>query len=268
MDISTLRLEFETRKSAGFDVKWLSKSDLLKDFEIDRAYAGILSKKGASIDAFKFSHELLDFNKKRSLKVFDKTELTSVSEKKEFNVCKLDTGGSIQANKIIYCTGYETVNLIKEKFVVLISIYAIISEVDKTAYKKYNDLLIWNTSDLYLYMRTTEDGRFLIGGEDENFRDAKKRDKLLGQKSIKLRNSFLKIFPNKGFITDFEWAGTFGKTTDGLPYIGQHKNFKNSYFVLGFGGNGITFSVTGMDMVSDWLKGNEHSLTPFFKFDR
>jgi glycine/D-amino acid oxidase-like deaminating enzyme len=43
-----------------------------------------------------------------------------------------------------------------------------------------------------------------------------------------------------------EWI-LFGRvlyeTKDGLPYIGKHPNFPSAYFVLGFGGNGITFSV-------------------------
>ena len=55
-------------------------------------------------------------------------------------------------------------------------------------------------------------------------------------------------------------VGTFGTTKDGLPYIGEHKDFLNSYFVLGFGGNGITFSVVGMEMVSSWLKGENINL--------
>jgi glycine/D-amino acid oxidase-like deaminating enzyme len=117
-------------------------------------------------------------------------------------------------------------------------------------------------------MRTTDDCRFLIGGEDEEFRDPEKRDELLTAKSKKLEKDYEKVFQNDQFITDFSWAGTFGETKDGLPYIGTHPDFKRSYFVLGFGGNGITFSVTGMDMVSDWLAGKSNPLTPYFAFGR
>ncbi|WP_228446616.1 hypothetical protein [Chryseobacterium sp. 3008163] len=53
-----------------------------------------------------------------------------------------------------------------------------------------------------------------------------------------------------------------------MPYIGVHDNFKNSYFVLGFGGNGITFSVTGMEMASAFMKGKKHKLSEYFKFGR
>ncbi len=267
-DISWLKKEFEARKEAGFDVSWLEKDEIEKKLEIKDSHGGILSKHGGSVDAFRLAHDLLEYNQKRGLKIFDKNELVRVEEKKGFNLVHLDTKAKIKAKHIIYCIGYESANLIKEKFVDLLSTYAIVSEVNQKLYEKYNDYLIWNTSDPYLYMRTTDDGRFLIGGEDEEFRNPQKRDELLGEKSLKLEKDFNKVFEDKSFVTDFTWAGTFGETKDGLPYIGTHPDFKRSYFVLGFGGNGITFSVTGMEMVSDWLKGKKHKLSSYFAFGR
>ena len=129
-------------------------------------------------------------------------------------------------------------------------------------------MLIWNTSDPYLYMRTTDDHRMLIGGEDEEFSNPRKRDEMLHKKATKLTQAFHKNFPDFKFKEDFAWAGTFGATKDGLPYIGVHKDFKNAYFVLGFGGNGITFSVTGMQMVADWLHQKKNPLSKYFAFGR
>ena len=70
------------------------------------------------------------------------------------------------------------------------------------------------------------------------------------------------------FVTDFSWAGTFGETVDGLPYIGAHPDFPHSYFVLGFGGNGISFSAIGMDMVKSMLDKTTHPLDHYFRFGR
>lgn len=91
---------------------------------------------------------------------------------------------------------------------------------------------------------------------------------MIAQKEQKLIKSFEKFLPHIRFHSDFAWAGTFAETKDGLPYIGEHADFKNSYFVLGFGGNGITFSVTGMEMVSRWLKREKHPLSERFRFGR
>lgn len=267
-DMIWLKKEFEARKQAGFKVKWLEADAIEKKYQLQKTYGGIVSEQGASVDAFTLVHEILEFNMKRGLQVFDKTELIDVKSNKSGNEVTFQTGAKIKTKKIVYCVGYESTTMIKEKFVDLISTYAIVSEIDETFSKKYNNILIWNTSEPYIYLRTTDDGRFLIGGEDEEFKDPKKRDKLISTKEKKLLKSFEKYLPHIPFHSDFAWAGTFGETKDGLPYIGEHKDFKNSYFVLGFGGNGITFSVMGMEMVSDWIKGKKHSLSEWFKFGR
>lgn len=267
-DAQWLKKECEVRKEAGFDVRWLEPGEILEKYDIHLSHGGILSKQGGSIDAFCFAHELLQYNYKRGLKIYDKTALVNVRYKRGFNLCSTAAGVIVKAKKVVYCVGYESADMIKEKFVDLISTYAIVSEVNVALYKKYSNVLLWNTAEPYLYMRTTDDSRFLIGGEDEAFHNATKRDDLIGKKEQKLVNAFQSIFPGKAFFADFAWAGTFGKTKDGLPYIGEHKDFKNSYFVCGFGGNGITFSVTGMQMVSDWLKGKKHPLWQWFRFGR
>ncbi len=267
-DVKNLKKEYDARKKAGFDVRWIEAEAIEKKYQLYKTFGGIISKQGASIDAFRLVHEILEYNIKRGLRVCDKTALVDVKYGRIVNEVLLSTAVTIKTKKIIYCTGYESTSMIKQKFVDLISTYAIVSEPEPERSKLYKDILIWNTADPYIYFRTTDDNRFLIGGEDEAFRNPQKRDELIGKKENKLVKSFEKHLPDIPFHTDFAWAGTFGETKDGLPYIGTHKDFKNSYFVLGFGGNGITFSVAGMDMVSNWLNGKKHVLSKWFCFER
>jgi glycine/D-amino acid oxidase-like deaminating enzyme len=267
-DTEWLKKEYETREKAGFEVKWLNADQILEKFGFENTYGGIVSEQGASIDAFQFAHELVIHNVKKGLKVFDKTEMADVEYHKGFNIAKLGSGFKIRAKKIIYCIGYESKTLLKENFVNLKSTYAVVSEVDKDKFKNITSTLVWNTDDPYLYMRTTDDGRLLIGGGDEDFYDADKRDAILNKKEKEILKNLKKIKPDYHFYPDFVWAGTFGETKDGLPYIGEHPKFKNSYFVLGFGGNGITFSVVGMEMASMFVKNKKHPLSRYFKFGR
>ncbi len=267
-DTEWLKKEYKARKESGFEVKWLSEKQVLEQFGFENTYGGILSEQGASIDAFQFAHELCKHNVKKGLNIFDKTEIVKVEYHKGFNEAFTERGLQIRAKKIIYCIGYESKELLKENFVNLKSTYAIVSETEQDIFKNIRNTLVWNTDDPYLYMRTTDDGRLLIGGGDEDFYDAGKRDALLDKKEKEILKSLKKIKPDYHFYTDFVWAGTFGETKDGLPYIGEHERFKNSYFVLGFGGNGITFSVTGMEMASLFMKNKKHPLSRYFKFGR
>ena len=267
-DVGWLEKEFEVRKKAGFDVKWLDPEEIERDFGFQSTHGGILSKQGASIDAFKFAHEILKFNVAKGLKIFDKTELKSVKYLRDHNLALTTSGFHIKTKKIIYCVGYESANMIKEDFVKLKSTFAVVSEVDKTKFKNIEQTLVWNTDEPYIYMRSTDDERLLIGGGDEDFVNPEKRDAMIFKKEKEVLRVLKKLRPDYHFYTDFTWAGTFGETKDGLPYIGTHDDFKNSYFVLGFGGNGITFSVTGMEMASAWLQKKKHLLSEFFKFGR
>ena len=47
-----------------------------------------------------------------------------------------------------------------------------------------------STPYLYLYLRTTTEGRVIVGGEDENFVSAKRRDTLISQKTRTLVKKF------------------------------------------------------------------------------
>lgn len=267
-DVSSLKKEYEARKKYGFDVKWLESDEIEEQFDLKTSFGGILSKQGGSIDAFKLAHDLLAYNHKKGLQIFDKNNIEKVEYTASNVTITTEYGFQIKAKKIIYCNGFESVELIKDKFVNLLSTYAMVGEIYEDDQKKLNDTLFWNTAEPYIYMRTTDDGRLLIGGEDEDFVNPEKRDKLIEKKSEKLRKYLKKILPNYDFRTDFNWAGTFGETKDGLPYIGKHPDFKNTLFVLGFGGNGITFSVIGMELISELLKNKSPELCDYFKFRR
>ena len=108
----------------------------------------------------------------------------------------------------------------------------------------------------------------LVGGEDELFRDSERRDGLIPKKEEKLVNAASKILPRLEFLCDFSWAGTFGTTADSLPYIGTHDKFPECYFALGFGGNGITFSIMAMGIISDAIKGKYNPFLEYFRFGR
>src|SRR5690606_8012040 len=95
---------------------------------IQNTFGGILSKQGASVDAFHLAHELLIYNSKKGLRVFDKTNADAVEYRKNGVTVTTDYGYTIKAKHIIYCNGFESVEVVKDNFVKLISTYAIVGE--------------------------------------------------------------------------------------------------------------------------------------------
>lgn len=265
-DVPFLKKEFEARKTAGFDVTYLDQEQIEKEYDFSSP-AAILSRHGAQTNAYAFSHKLLQHELKTH-PVYDRSPIVKTTHHKNGSVLQTENGSTIKAKRIVFATGYEVVEMIDKKIVNLLSTYATISEQypAKTFWK--NDVLMWNTANPYLYMRTTPDGRILIGGRDEEFYKPEKRDKLVVKKSKQLEKDFRKLFPKTEFKPEFSWAGTFGSTKDGLPYIGSYSKIPNSYFALGFGGNGITFSLIAAEILCDMLSGKPNKDAELFSFDR
>ncbi|HNC31124.1 MAG TPA: FAD-binding oxidoreductase, partial [Cyclobacteriaceae bacterium] len=201
------------------------------------------------------------------LRVFDHTELVKVENLKDSCEAKVSGGSIIKARKIVYATGYESQAMLRDKVVDLISTFTFISEPLKIP-SHLRHTLFWDTEDPYLYMRATDDNRILVGGEDEQFKNPERRDRLIDKKQELLLKKATTKFSGLKLIPDYAWAGTFGVTKDALPYIGEHPDYPNAYFVLAFGGNGITFSVMGMQILSDALAGRPNKFLEYFRFRR
>ena len=267
-DIPGLKKEFEARKKAGFRIKYL-KDDDVKQITGINAPAALLSADGAQTNAYLFTHCLHQYAIKRGLQVFDRSPVISIEPVKKGVKLKTVNNRTIFAKKVIHATGYEAAQYIEKRIVNLASTFAVISEpLSKQGSFWKKNMLIWNTADPYLYMRTTADNRILVGGRDEDFYSPLKRDKLIRQKTRLLTGDFKKVFPGIEFIPEFSWAGTFGSTKDGLPYIGQYKKLPNNYFALGFGGNGITFSIITAEMITTLLQGEKSPDQQLFSFER
>lgn len=268
-DVSMLKREFEARKAAGFKVEYLESNELEKQYGF-KGFGAIRSELAAQTNAYMFTHCLLQHRKRKTdkLNIYDRTEVVDIKHSKTGVTLKTESGYSVKCNKLVYATGYEVVNFIDKKIVDLQSTYAVISEQYNERPFWNEEALIWNTADPYLYMRTTPDNRVLVGGRDVEFSDPHKRDKLMARKAKGLRKDIDKLFPHLEFKPEFTWCGTFGATKDALPYIGEYKPLPNSYFSLGFGGNGITFSLIGAEIITDLILGRENKDAEIFKFDR
>lgn len=263
-----LEAEFNSRKKAGFDVQLLDEKDIKKKFGF-YAPSAILSAQGATTDAYLLTHALLQVSIKKGLQVYDRTEISKINYNKRSVTLSTLNGSTIYANKIVNASGYEISEFIEKKIVKLNSTYALASEhLSPNILPWKNKALLWNTADPYLYMRLTDDNRIILGGRDEPFYNPQKRDRLIEKKTSLLKKDFQKLFPEINFIPEFSWTGTFGSTKDALPYIGTYSKTPHTYYALGFGGNGITFSVIAAEIICDLIVGKKNDNKTLFSFFR
>jgi glycine/D-amino acid oxidase-like deaminating enzyme len=83
-----------------------------------------------------------------------------------------------------------------------------------------------------------------------------------------LENDFNKLFFPLPIKKEFAWSGVFAKTKDSLPFIGSYQKTPRTFYALGFGGNGITFSLVAAEIITDLLLGKKNKNADIFSFSR
>ncbi len=259
-DVDTLRRELEARADAGFDVEWLDQATLHDRWGLV-GEAAIQSAEGASVDPYQLAAFALARVQALGGRVFDRTEVVAYEHSARRTTLRTSRGSTITCKETVIATGYEVAGLLPELPLAIHTSFALVSEPILDLDVQYPDgLLFWDYDDPYLYGRTTDDLRLLIGGRDEKYRDPKRRERALPAKTRALARSVPQRFPGIGEIeVAFDWAGTFAETPDGLAYIGAHSAHPRTHFALGFGGNGITYSALAADYIAEAV---QHGTAP------
>jgi len=267
-DIKLLEKEFEIRQKYSLPVEFLSEKELFKKHKI-AAPAALKNKEAAQMDCYAAATGLLEFHlKRKELDLFSHTEIVKWKEVKIGYELRTQNGNTIKCKYVVIAAGFEAGQFLPENVMKLLSTYVLVSNPvdEKNLWPERS--LIWETKEPYFYMRTTSDNRMMIGGEDEDFQNPIKRDDLLRKKIKKLERQFKKIYPEIPFETDMAWCGTFSSTEDGLPYIGTWPGKDRMFFALGYGGNGITFSMIAAQIIANQLSGKKDDRAEVFAFDR
>ncbi|RJT23503.1 FAD-binding oxidoreductase [Mesorhizobium waimense] len=263
---SALRAEAEARQRTGIAATYLSRQALAEGFGIDRAGA-ILSHGNLALDPRKLTAGLLLRSLARKARFYAPVEATAIDHDREGVIVGTKHGPTITARHLVLATGYELTNIVPSTAHRIVSTWAIATK--RQPKNIWPDAaLIWEASEPYLYVRSTADGRVLCGGEDEDFSDEKDRDRLIAGKAERLAAKLVRLLPQLDPNPEFAWTGSFGTTTTGLPYIGALPGHPRVHAVMGYGGNGITFSQIASEIVLSAIGGAEDTDAKLFAFGR
>jgi len=267
-DRRPLERECEARRRIGIEVDLLSEKDITQRFSFRRP-AALLSPLAGEVDAYRLTHKLLATAAGHGAEVYDRTNVSKLKSRRDGVELRTSDGCRIRARKVVFATGYETPEYLDQKIVKLNSTFAL-ATAPVAGFDGWGEdrCLVWETARPYFYARTTSDGRVIMGGADTRFATTHKQEKLLSRQTAKLRTQFVRLFPAIPVDVDWVWGGTFGETEDGLPYIGTVPQFPHGYFALGYGGNGITFSLIAADLLLDLFLQRRNPDLEIFRFDR
>lgn len=265
MGATELDIEADARMEAGLYARRLKPGELKARYGIEGRSA-LISEGNMAVDPRKLSAGLLNAAAERNARYYRSAEVTSIKPSGDGMVATLSTGETIKAEKIVVATGYELLDVMPKVPHRIVSTWAIATRRQPRAIWP-REAFIWEASEPYLYLRATHDGRVICGGEDEDFSDEARRDELIDEKTKIISQKLKRLMPDLDVEPEFSWAGSFGTTATGLPFIGRLPRKPGLFAVMGYGGNGITYSRIAAEIITTQIVGGTDPDADLYAFE-
>ncbi|MGQ0767031.1 MAG: NAD(P)/FAD-dependent oxidoreductase [Gemmatimonadota bacterium] len=251
-----LAREASARERAGLPGQYLSAAELQAGFGIDRTGAVVSPTGAATADPVALTAGLFRTAITRGARLMAPVDVREVAATRDRARLETDSGHFITARYAIFCTGYEILKGIEPSGHSPRSTWAIATTRHSDFPGWLDHMVVWEASDPYSYYRTTADGRIVAGGQDEAGPHEHTDPPTLTRKARRIKRVLDSLIPDVTGDTEYCWGGTFGESSTGLPIIDRVPHLPGCFMVMGFGGNGISHSVLGAEIVTSWILGH------------
>jgi glycine/D-amino acid oxidase-like deaminating enzyme len=264
LDAAGLRREARARQQLGLPSELLERKMLRRHFDIDRS-AAILSHGNVEADPIALATGFLQRALRRGARFYGPHEVTDLHSTRRGVTVFTRGGPEVHARHVVMCTGYEFPRIVPTHGNRIMSTWAIATRPQIHGVWPER-ALIWEASTPYLYLRSTFDNRVICGGEDEEFSEAHQRDARIANKVSRLEQKLSRLFPKVDAHATNAWTGCFGTSATGSPTIGEIPGYPHCYAALGYGGNGITFSMLAASLLTAAIRGKRDPNAHLFEF--
>lgn len=265
-DVEKIRAEYTTLQKYGFPCDYFGPNEMREKLTFSKPGA-LVTLEDAEINPLKFVQGLLQRLEEMGVHLFPDVEVEDVFEIDD----QLDirtSGQSFLAKDIVFSTGYETVPIGKRIGANINRSYVFVSKPINDFDDWYKQALIWETKRPYLYVRSTIDNRLIVGGLDEDQPDAPHSQVLIQQRAENLLKQAKELFPQYNIEIEYAYAASFGESIDNLPFIGEHPTKTKHYYLLGYGGNGMVYSMLGSQILRDLITGKPNDYADIVQLER
>jgi len=264
LDARGLANEARARERLGLPSRYLNRHALRARFGLSRS-AAIVSDSNVAADPRALASGFLRRAQQLGARLYAPHEIADIHSRKHSTLAITKDHFTIESRQIVLCTGYEMPKIVPVEGHSIQSTWVIATKPQpKRLWPE--ECFIWEAATPYLYLRTTIDGRIICGGEDAEFADTGRRDDLLNEKTKTLEKKLAMMLPKVDPRSQFAWTASFGQSNTGLPSIGSIPGHSRCYAVLGYGGNGITYSMLAAQLISAAIGGRRDPDARLFAF--
>jgi glycine/D-amino acid oxidase-like deaminating enzyme len=236
-----LRREYEARREAGLNHRWMTPAAIAREAAAESG--GGIRTTGAVLDPYRACLGLVSAAADRGAVIFERSEARRIRTGSKF-VEVHTSAGVVKADTVVVATGAPIPELRQlRRHLHPRHGYGVVTEPLAAAVRRQlggRAAVLRDMAAPAHFVRWLKDGRVMVQGADQDPVPPRGRNQALIQRTGQLMYELSLLYPAvSGARPEWGWTYPFDDTTDGLPYIGPHRNFPRHLFALGLARHGL-----------------------------
>ncbi|MEC0276419.1 FAD-dependent oxidoreductase [Peribacillus frigoritolerans] len=149
IDVPMLKEECRNLKTRNFPVEYYTKKEINRKFSFPKAGA-LVPDNDAEINPYKHVHLLIEKAVSKGVRVYAKTKINGKILIENQTQLFTEPGHTVHAQTLLFATGYEAQEEVKDKNAVILSSYAIATNQIADQAKWHDNMMIWETARPYM----------------------------------------------------------------------------------------------------------------------
>jgi glycine/D-amino acid oxidase-like deaminating enzyme len=238
-----LRKEQKVRRDAGLDAPMINARAVASEAAVN-ALAAIRTREGATLDPYRAAIGLAAAAIARGGTFFEHSPARKIKFTRKW-VDVSTPGGVIRADRVIVATGVPTA-LFKTLARHFWYRSSFLAQTERVPAKVRRHLgrrgaVVRDSAVPPHIIRWVDDEKLLVTGADSDTVAPRLREKTIVQRTGQLMYEMSTIYPDiSGIQPEYGWEAVYGRTADGFPYIGPHRNYPRHLFAFGDASHSVT----------------------------
>lgn len=238
-----LKKEQKVRRDAGLDAPMINARAIAGEAAVS-AVSAIKTRDGATVDPFRTAIGLAEAAAERDARFFEGSPARRIKFARKWVDVKTP-GGTIRADRVVVATGTPTplFKTLARHFWYRSSFLVRTERVPAKIRRQLGrrGAVLRDSATPPHVIRWVDDERLLISGADSETVPPRQRQTTVVQRTGQLMYELSTIYPDiSGLQPEYGWEAGYGRTADGFPYLGPHRNYPRHLFAFGDASHSVT----------------------------
>jgi glycine/D-amino acid oxidase-like deaminating enzyme len=270
-EIARLQRDLKARREAGLHAAALNVRAIRSEFGLD-AGAASRDKEGATFDPYRACLGLAAAAMDRGAQLFERTAVRRITFGRR-TVDVFTAAGKIRAARVVIATGVPTplIKSLERHFWYRTAYLALTAQVPARIRHLIGTRasIVRDSAAPPHMVRWVHGERLLITGADTLSGPPRTRARTIVQRTGQLMYELSTLYPDvSGIQPEYGWDAAYGRTNDGLPFIGPHRNYPHHLFAFGDSSTSATGAYLASRLLLRHHLGEADSADEHFAFTR